>query len=120
MARNPNSPPAPGGSGRPATGAAPCKKPPPWPAAWAATCPTTCAASWPPSTPPSSTGARPFFRHLAAQQTDPYGPPGVAIYLTDGYGPFPTEAPGLPTLWVVTAGGLALAEFPFGEAVRLG
>ena len=44
----------------------------------------------------------------------------MAIYLTDGYGPFPAAAPGLPTLWVVTAGGRALEEFPFGKAVRLG
>lgn len=66
------------------------------------------------------TDFRPFFAHLATQQTDPHGPPGVAIYLTDGYGPFPPETPGLPTLWVVTAGGLALEEFPFGEAARLG
>ena len=43
----------------------------------------------------------------------------VAIYLTDGYGPFPDPAPKLPTLWVVTPGGLALEKFPFGERVRL-
>jgi predicted metal-dependent peptidase len=43
----------------------------------------------------------------------------VCIYLTDGYGEFPQHAPGLPTLWVVPPGGLDLASFPFGEAVRL-
>jgi predicted metal-dependent peptidase len=43
----------------------------------------------------------------------------VCIYLTDGYGEFPTTEPSLPTLWVVTPGGLDLALFPFGEAVRL-
>jgi predicted metal-dependent peptidase len=43
----------------------------------------------------------------------------ICIYLTDGYGEFPTPAPTLPTLWVVTPGGLDLAQFPFGEAVRL-
>jgi predicted metal-dependent peptidase len=42
----------------------------------------------------------------------------VCIYLTDGYGEFPTTIPPLPTLWVVTPGGLDLAQFPFGEAVR--
>lgn len=42
----------------------------------------------------------------------------VCIYLTDGYGEFPTTPPALPTLWVVTPGGLSLAQFPFGEAVR--
>lgn len=43
----------------------------------------------------------------------------VCIYLTDGYGEFPTAAPELPTLWVVPSGGLDLSSFPFGEAVRL-
>ena len=43
----------------------------------------------------------------------------VCIYLTDGYGEFPLSIPMLPTLWVVTPGGLDLALFPFGEAVRL-
>lgn len=43
----------------------------------------------------------------------------VCIYLTDGYGEFPATTPALPTLWVVTPGGLDLAQFPFGEAVRL-
>ncbi len=44
---------------------------------------------------------------------------GVIIYLTDGYGTFPEQPPELPLLWVVTPGGLDLAQFPFGEAVRL-
>ncbi len=44
---------------------------------------------------------------------------GVCIYLTDGYGTFPSQPPQLPVLWVVTPGGLDLSEFPFGEAVRL-
>ena len=43
----------------------------------------------------------------------------VCVYLTDGYSDFPDVAPELPTLWVVTPGGLALEAFPFGEAVRL-
>jgi predicted metal-dependent peptidase len=43
----------------------------------------------------------------------------ICIYLTDGYGEFPLVAPELPTLWVVTPGGLDLAQFPFGETVRL-
>ncbi len=42
----------------------------------------------------------------------------LCIYLTDGYGEFPTTSPALPTLWVVPPGGLDLALFPFGEAVR--
>ncbi len=43
----------------------------------------------------------------------------VAIYLTDGYGDFPRREPIVPTLWVVTPGGLALEKFPFGETIRL-
>ena len=43
----------------------------------------------------------------------------VCVYLTDGYGMFPVTPPELPVLWVVTPGGLDLARFPFGEAVRL-
>lgn len=44
---------------------------------------------------------------------------GVCIYLTDGYGTFPSQPPQLPVLWVVTPGGLDLGNFSFGEAVRL-
>lgn len=44
---------------------------------------------------------------------------GVCVYLTDGYGTFPSAPPALPVLWVVTPGGLDLSQFPFGEAVRL-
>jgi predicted metal-dependent peptidase len=59
----------------------------------------------------------PFFEKVSDrwdQQTQ-----AVCIYLTDGYGSFPDQPPELPTLWVVTPGGLALEAFPFGEAVRL-
>lgn len=59
----------------------------------------------------------PFFEKVNANR-DWYAT-GVCVYLTDGYGCFPEEAPSLPVLWVVTPGGLALEEFPFGEAVRL-
>jgi predicted metal-dependent peptidase len=63
------------------------------------------------------TDFRPFFReidrHLKPHEHS------LAIYLTDGFGDFPDKAPIVPTLWVVTPGGLALDEFPFGEAVRL-
>lgn len=59
----------------------------------------------------------PFFDKVA--QTWDGHQAGVCVYLTDGYGTFPDTAPELPVLWVVTPGGLALEEFPFGEAVRL-
>jgi predicted metal-dependent peptidase len=62
-----------------------------------------------------STSFVPFFERVAA--TWDGHTPALCIYLTDGYGEFPTIAPILPTLWVVTAGGLDLAQFPFGEAV---
>jgi predicted metal-dependent peptidase len=57
-----------------------------------------------------------FFDRVAADW-DGYTQ-AVCIYLTDGYGEFPTTLPVLPTLWVVTPGGLDLSQFPFGEAVR--
>jgi predicted metal-dependent peptidase len=44
---------------------------------------------------------------------------GVLIYLTDGHGTFPREAPAQEVLWVVSAGGLASGEFPFGTVVRM-
>lgn len=59
----------------------------------------------------------PFFEAID-QQWDGQTP-AVCVYLTDGYGAFPTKPPQLPVLWVVTAGGLALEQFPFGEGVRL-
>jgi predicted metal-dependent peptidase len=59
----------------------------------------------------------PFFKAIN-QEWDRHSQ-AVSIYLTDGYGTFPSKPPELPTLWVVTPGGLALEQFPFGEAVRL-
>ncbi|WP_373542652.1 VWA-like domain-containing protein [Chamaesiphon sp.] len=59
----------------------------------------------------------PFFDRVAA--TWDGHTQAVCIYLTDGYGEFPAIAPVLPTLWVVTAGGLDLAQFPFGKTVGL-
>jgi predicted metal-dependent peptidase len=64
------------------------------------------------------TDFRPFFAY--AQQHYDDWTAKVAVYLTDGYGNFPTPAPHLPTLWVVTPRGKALNTFPFGEAVRVG
>jgi predicted metal-dependent peptidase len=63
------------------------------------------------------TDFRPFFARLAAEY-DAWTS-SVVVYLTDGYGDFPASAPSEPVLWVVTAGGLDLSLFPFGEAVRL-
>ena len=44
---------------------------------------------------------------------------GLCVYLTDGYGSFPEQPPSLPVLWVLSPGGLAVEQIPFGEAVRL-
>ena len=63
------------------------------------------------------TSFMPFFDRVS-QNWDGYTQT-VCIYLTDGYGEFPRCAPAVPTLWVVPPGGLDLALFPFGEAVRL-
>ena len=63
------------------------------------------------------TDFRPFFAHLE-KHADRHTT-AVAIYLTDGYGDFPSETPAIPTLWVVTPGGKDVAGFPFGEVIRL-
>lgn len=59
----------------------------------------------------------PFFEALdGCQQADlPY----VCVYLTDGYGGFPAVEPEVPTLWLVTSGGLLSSAFPFGKVIRL-
>ena len=44
----------------------------------------------------------------------------MLVYLTDGFGEFPAEAPAHPTLWAITAGGIDAGLVPFGEVVRLG
>ncbi|RYE93081.1 MAG: hypothetical protein EOO75_05190 [Myxococcales bacterium] len=59
----------------------------------------------------------PFFERI--EQDDALREGGVAIYLTDGYGTFPSSPPSVPVLWVVTPGGLDSASFPFGEVARL-
>jgi predicted metal-dependent peptidase len=60
------------------------------------------------------TDFRPFFKHLEKNTA-----PDAAIYLTDGYGDFPRQAPKYPTLWVITPGGLESDAVPFGEVARL-
>lgn len=61
----------------------------------------------------------PFFNWLAREA--PEGREPVAIYLTDGYGSFPNAGEvQVPTLWVVSPGGLESTEFPFGQVARMG
>lgn len=57
------------------------------------------------------TDFRPFFK---ATENDM-----LRIYLTDGYGSFPSEPETGSTLWVVMPGGLQNDGFPFGEVVRM-
>ncbi|MEM9267276.1 MAG: VWA-like domain-containing protein [Cyanobacteria bacterium P01_F01_bin.13] len=59
----------------------------------------------------------PFLEKISQQQD--WQSNAVCVYLTDGYGTFPSQEPELPVLWVVTPGGLDLNRFPFGETVRL-
>ncbi|EAZ94355.1 hypothetical protein CY0110_10782 [Crocosphaera chwakensis CCY0110] len=59
----------------------------------------------------------PFFEKVE-ENRDP-NLEGVCVCLTDGYESFPDMKPELPTLWVITPGGLNLNEIPFGEAVKL-
>lgn len=63
------------------------------------------------------TDFRPFFRTIQQNLAESHH--GVCIYLTDGYGSFPAEPPTLPTLWVLSPGGISVERVPFGEAVRL-
>ena len=63
------------------------------------------------------TDFRPFFRAVKQAHDDPHN--SVCVYLTDGYGHFPGEPPALPVLWVLSPGGISVAQVPFGEAVRL-
>jgi predicted metal-dependent peptidase len=63
------------------------------------------------------TDFRPFFAALHDRTGD--DAPAVCVYLTDGFGDFPDEDPGIATLWAVTPGGLDDEKFPFGEVLRL-
>jgi predicted metal-dependent peptidase len=77
----------------------------------------TCDSIFPTPQGGGGTSFVPFFDRV--QSTWDEHARSVCIYLTDGYGEFPAAPPAFPTLWVVTPGGLDLAQFPFGEAVRL-
>ncbi len=72
---------------------------------------------FPPPQGGGGTDFRPFFAAVAETHEPHLG--GVCVYLTDGFGDFPAETPDLPTLWVVSPGGLDAENFPFGEAVKL-
>ena len=79
--------------------------------------PMRANAPIPPPQGGGGTDFRPFFEAIRGHAFG-WGR-SVAIYLTDGWGSFPERAPKMPTLWVVTPGGIDLDKFPFGEAIRL-
>lgn len=57
------------------------------------------------------TDFRPVFERLAAE------PARALVYLTDGFGPAPQQAPEYPVLWVLTPGGETPADW--GDVVQL-
>jgi predicted metal-dependent peptidase len=59
----------------------------------------------------------PFFNWVETRVRGGESP--VCIYLTDGYGTFPSVAPDVQVLWVVSPGGLTSGQFPFGEVARM-
>lgn len=63
------------------------------------------------------TDFRPFFQ--ATMEAWSGNHEAICVYLTDGYGAFPEEAPQLPVLWVIVPGGLQSEEIPYGEISRL-
>ena len=77
----------------------------------------TPSSPMPPVQGGGGTDFRPFFARIPKYR--PPWEPSVAIYLTDGYGQFPSRPPRCPVLWVVTPGGLPIERFPFGQAVRI-
>ena len=58
------------------------------------------------------TDFRPVFQRLARAE-----PPQVLVWLTDGYGEAPSEAPPYPVLWALTANGRRPVRW--GDVVRL-
>lgn len=65
------------------------------------------------------TDFRPFFDAVREGGDLGGAPPSLCVYLTDGFGDFPEEAPPIPVLWVVVPGGLGDEQFPFGDVARL-
>jgi predicted metal-dependent peptidase len=78
--------------------------------------PLTANAEIPKPKGGGGTNFKPFFDEIEKELEET---PSVCIYLTDGYGRFPQNAPSAPVLWVLTPGGLDEKAVPFGETVRL-
>jgi len=63
------------------------------------------------------TSFTPFFNYIE-KNTDHFNSNKALIYLTDGYGDFPQDAPA-PTMWIVCKDGLETKQFPFGDVIRI-
>jgi predicted metal-dependent peptidase len=61
------------------------------------------------------TNFRPVFERI--ERDHHLQSPDALIYMSDGYGDFPRDAPLFPCLWIVPAHGYT--SFPFGEVIRL-
>lgn len=59
----------------------------------------------------------PPFKWLRSNQKANPIPPDALIYITDGFGEFPSHIPEFPCLWVVPKGGLE--TFPFGKVLHV-
>lgn len=83
--------------------------------------PVDAASDFPAPVGGGGTDFNPFFNLLARRQAAECrtSERGLAIYLTDGHGTFPSRPPDRNVLWVVTPGGQPTARFPFGQVVRL-
>ncbi len=65
------------------------------------------------------TSFTPPFTWVEKQAESGEAAPDALIYLTDGFGPFPTEQPEFPVLWVLSADGTPDGNVPFGAVIRL-
>ena len=61
------------------------------------------------------TDFRPAFDWIAKEGLEP----DALVFLTDGYGSFPTSAPSYPTLWGNVSPELKDTHYPFGEVVTV-
>jgi len=68
---------------------------------------------------PRGGGGTSFVPFFEKRDSDPRPSNTVSVYLTDGFGEFPPNAPRGEVLWVVTPGGRDSSSFPFGQVVRL-
>lgn len=73
------------------------------------------AAQPPPPVGGGGTSFIPFFDHARGHAR----PQALLLYMTDGHGWFPEQAPTQDVLWVVSPGGLQSDAFPFGDVVRI-